>query len=279
MRTYIHTYTLRVVLLNLICWFGGICSLGAQTSALPDTCGVSPTERVECESEGFEQYACIPADSIRTDSMVSVPVDSIGTTVATGPTYGENIIDTAALTHLNDSLLSEVELPQKRFVPNPQRAMWLALVFPGAGQVYNRKYWKIPIVYGGFLGCVYAFSWNSQMYRDYSQAYLDIMDNDPNTKSYEGMLPLGYSIEGREERFKDIFKRKKNFYRRYRDMSIFCMIAVYALSVVDAYVDAELSSFDISKDLSMRIEPKVFNHSRMSSDGSASVGVQCTLNF
>lgn len=271
MRTYIHTYTLHFVLLNFICWFGGICSLGAQTSERPDSRDIVPVEQTE--------YERIEPDSIRTDSVTVVAADSIHTPVATGTEYVESTVDTAALTHLNDSLLSTVKLPQKRFVPNPQRAMWLALVFPGAGQIYNRKYWKIPIVYGGFLGCVYAFSWNSQMYSDYSQAYLDIMDNDPNTKSYEGMLPLGYSIEGREERFKDIFKRKKNFYRRYRDMSIFCMIAVYALSVIDAYVDAELSSFDISKDLSMRVEPKVFNHSRVSNDCSASVGVQCTFNF
>ena len=75
------------------------------------------------------------------------------------------------------------------------------------------------------------------------------MDDDPNTKSYENMLPLNYSIAGREEQYKEIFKNKKNYYRKYRDMSIFAMIAVYLLSVVDAYVDAELSSFDISKDL------------------------------
>ncbi|MGN1253673.1 MAG: DUF5683 domain-containing protein, partial [Prevotella sp.] len=60
--------------------------------------------------------------------------------------------------------------------PNPKRAMWLALVMPGAGQIYNRKYWKLPIFYGGFVGCAYALRWNNMMYHDYSQAYLDIMD-------------------------------------------------------------------------------------------------------
>lgn len=68
--------------------------------------------------------------------------------------------------------------------PNAKRAMWLAIVIPGAGQIYNRKYWKLPIVYGGFLGCLYAIRWNNQMYHDYSQAYMDIMDNDPNSQSY-----------------------------------------------------------------------------------------------
>ncbi|EHG99547.1 MAG: hypothetical protein KH071_13750 [Paraprevotella sp.] len=166
---------------------------------------------------------------------------------------------------------------EKRFIPNPQRALWLSLIIPGAGQIYNRKLWKIPIVYGGFLGCLYALTWNNQMYGDYSQAYLDIMDDDPNTKSYENMLPLNYSIAGREDQYKEIFKNKKNYYRKYRDMSIFAMIAVYLLSVVDAYVDAELSSFDISKDLGLRIEPAVFNFGGRGRE--ASVGVQCNLNF
>ena len=84
--------------------------------------------------------------------------------------------------------------------PDTKRAMWLALVLPGAGQIYNRKYWKLPIIYGGYLGCAYALTWNNQMLKDYSQAYLDIMDSDPNTKSYEKMLPLGYDITGKEER-------------------------------------------------------------------------------
>ena len=145
--------------------------------------------------------------------------------------------------------------------PDPKRALWLALVLPGAGQIYNRKYWKLPIIYGGFLGCAYALSWNNQMLRDYSQAYLDIMDSDPQTTSYEKMLPLNYNISGREEQFKEIFKNKKNYYRKYRDMSIFAFIGVYAISVIDAYVDAELSSFDISEDLSLQVTPAVISGS------------------
>lgn len=172
-------------------------------------------------------------------------------------------------------------LPVKKdvkFIPNPTRALWLSLIIPGAGQVYNRKYWKIPIVYGGFLGCVYALTWNGQMYKDYSQAYLDIMDDDPNTDSYLDMLPINYDITGREERFKEIFKNKKNYYRKYRDLSIFCMVGVYVLSVIDAYVDAELSSFDISKDLSMKLEPTIMNNTNMPTR-QTSFGVQCRLNF
>ena len=148
---------------------------------------------------------------------------------------------------------------KRLFTPDPIRSMWLALVLPGAGQIYNRKYWKLPIIYGGFLGCAYALTWNNQMLRDYSQAYIDIMDDDPNTKSYENMLPMGYSIEGKESKFKQIFKNKKDHFRKYRDMSIFAFAGVYLISVVDAYVDAELSTFDISPDLSFHFEPAVID--------------------
>ena len=184
-----------------------------------------------------------------------------------------------------DSILlpPPVEIGTKRWIPDPKKAMWLAIVFPGGGQIYNRKYWKLPLIYGGFIGCIYALSWNGSMYRDYSQAYIDIMDNDPNTKSYENFLPASYDVEARKEYLQNLFKRKKNYFRRYRDLSLFCMIGVYLLSIVDAYVDAELSSFDITKDLTMKVSPAVINDYRRGAKGSgmngSSYGLQCRLNF
>ena len=165
--------------------------------------------------------------------------------------------------------------------PNPQRAMWLALVIPGGGQIYNRKYWKLPIVYGGFVGCVYALTWNNSMYRDYAQAYLDIMDDDPGTASYNKFLHLGRQITAsNEDRYKQIFKSRKDKYRRWRDLSFFCMLGVYAVSVIDAYVDAELSDFDISKDLSLKVRPTVIGSQGMVHPLYAtSFGVNCSLNF
>lgn len=169
-------------------------------------------------------------------------------------------------------------VPISQFVPDPQRALWLSLVFPGAGQIYNRKYWKLPILYGGFLGCTYALLWNQQMYRDYSQAYLDIMDDDPNTHSYLDMLPPRYDITGREEQFKKIFKNKKNYFRRYRDLSAFCFVGVYLISVIDAYVDAHLSVFDISPDLSLKVEPAVIPQQGLGRTNH-SYGMGCSLRF
>lgn len=167
---------------------------------------------------------------------------------------------------------------KKAFIPNPKRALWLALVIPGGGQIYNRKYWKLPIIYGGFLGCTYALVWNQQMYSDYSQAYLDIMDSDPNTKSYLNLLPPNYDVASREEYLKSVLKRRKDYYRRYRDMSIIAFGAVYALSVIDAYVDAELSVFDISPNLSMSVRPAVIS-SEHAQQPSATMGVGCALRF
>lgn len=227
--------------------------------------------------------------SLETDSLEVVRDDealAVDSLVEDLEAWGEEVVG-AVLENTRkkgitpDSLL-KAGLPKvETFTPDPLRSFWLSLILPGAGQIYNHKYWKLPVVYGGFLGCVYALSWNGQMLSDYTQAYLDIMDDDPNTKSYEKMLPLGYDIRGKEERFKEVFKRKKNYYRKYRDMSIFAFAGVYLISVIDAYVDAELSSFDISRDLSLKWEP-----TRMNEDNTLarrfsmpSYGLQCNLNF
>ena len=149
--------------------------------------------------------------------------------------------------------------PKKIWKPNPTTATWLALVIPGGGQIYNRKYWKLPIVYGGFVGCMYAYNWNGQMYKDYRQAYLDIMDSDPNTNSYKDFFRPGYNFEANKEYLKSVFKKRKDRYRRWRDLSIFATIGVYALSVIDAYVDAQLATFDINDDVNLSVEPQVIS--------------------
>lgn len=194
-----------------------------------------------------------------------------------------------ALTHADSMTLmmsaDTLQVKHKRnwatWHPNPKRALWLALVIPGAGQIYNRKYWKLPIVYGGFVGCAYAMRWNNQMYRDYSQAYMDLMDNDPNTDSYNSFMHLGTKIdESNITRYQELFKRRKDRFRRWRDLSFFCLIGVYALSVVDAYVDASLSEFDISDNLSLKVEPTIINNNTERNPlRQNSLGLSCSLNF
>ena len=205
--------------------------------------------------------------------------------------YEAMAVDTAAISDTIKHMKSVVELDPitikkkerdwSTWRPDPQRALWLALVIPGGGQIYNRKYWKLPIVYGGFVGCIYAMMWNNMMYHDYSQAYLDIMDNDPTTASFNQFLHLGRQINDQNiERYKQVFKSRKDKYRRWRDLSFFCLIGVYAISVIDAYVDAELSAFDISKDLSLKVRPTIMeNKSSMNPLYATSLGVNCSINF
>ncbi len=221
----------------------------------------------------FGQDVVIPSEEADTLYTIDeMPLDSI--------LIGDSIV---VRDSLQMSFVADVvgRFKGENFNPDPLRGMWLGIVFPGGGQIYNRKFWKLPVFYGGFLGCMYALTWNNMMLRDYSQAYLDIMDDDPNTKSYEGMLPLGYDITGKEERFKTIFKNKKDRYRKYRDLSVFAFIGVYALSIVDAYVDGELSTFDISEDLSLHIEPAVINLAQPYAfhNESRAFGMQVNLIF
>ena len=182
---------------------------------------------------------------------------------------------------ITDSVPAKKKRDWNTWRPNPKRAMWLAIVLPGAGQIYNRKYWKLPIFYGGFVGCLYALSWNGQMYHDYSQAYVDLMDNDPTTQSYNDFLHLGTTIdESNKAHYQEIFRKRKDRYRKWRDLSVFALIGVYALSVIDAYVAASLSEFDISDDLSLRVAPTIINdQSSRNPVKSSAIGVGCSLSF
>lgn len=163
------------------------------------------------------------------------------------------------------------------FNPDPTRAVWLSALFPGLGQIYNRRYWKLPIIVGGYLGLGYATSWNNRMLDDYTRAYRDIMDSDPSTKSYMDFFPKSIKEEDLDKTWlTNTLKSRKNFYRRNRDLCIICMVGVYLLAMVDAYVDASLSHFDISPDLSMQVAPALIPDSRYK---LPSVGLQWALCF
>lgn len=176
------------------------------------------------------------------------------------------------------------ELKRKQWVPNPTKATWLALVIPGGGQIYNRKYWKLPIVYGGFAGCAYALTWNGKMYKDYQAAYVDAVNEKWDSSSITDLLPPGYIDRVSHSQITETLRKRKDTYRRWRDLSIFAFIGVYLISVVDAYVDAELSNFDIGPDLSMKVEPTLINNQtggyyKPATLKDKSVGVQCSFRF
>ncbi len=163
------------------------------------------------------------------------------------------------------------------FNPDPTRAVWMSALFPGLGQIYNRRYWKLPIIIGGFMGLGYATSWNNTMLTDYTRAYRDLMDNDPNTKSYMDFFPPTTQESDLDKTWlKQVMQSRKNFYRRNRDLCIICMVGVYLLAMVDAYVDASLSHFDISPDLSLDWTPALMQETR---GLRPSLGLTCALTF
>lgn len=145
---------------------------------------------------------------------------------------------------------------KKEFNPSPTRAVWLSALFPGLGQVYNRRYWKLPIVVGAFMGLAYGTSWNNGQLQDYSQAYRDLMDSDPNTKSYMNFFPPTTKEEDLDKQWlTNVMRSRRDFYRRNRDLCIICVVGMYLLCMVDAYVDASLAHFDISPDLAVDWSP------------------------
>jgi hypothetical protein len=169
------------------------------------------------------------------------------------------------------------------FIPDPMKAVWYAALIPGGGQIYNRKYWKLPIIYGGFLGLTYAVSWNQRYYKGYSNAYRDLVENSPN-KSYLDYIRPGFDLNNSSNRswLESALKRKKDAFRRQRDLSIISMVAVYLVSMVDAYVDASLYHFDISPDISMQVQPAVIESDPFRQNytaGNTSLGLQWAIKF
>lgn len=162
------------------------------------------------------------------------------------------------------------------FKPNPRRATWYAIVCPGLGQIYNRSYWKLPILYGGVLACTYLITWNGRMYNDYRNAYHDIIDSDPNTESYMNLFP---SYNGTQSWLPNTLHTKMNNYRRTRDMSVFAMVMLYMVSAVDAFVDAHLYDFTVSNDLSLRVEPIINSYSMDYVSKNRSFGFRCNITF
>lgn len=235
-----------------------------------------------------------PLDTLRMDSLrlplntATLATDSIATADSIAADNKRKMLEMTSAPAVEeqtvpaDSLQKAVDT--KRWIPDPAKATWMALVIPGGGQIYNRKFWKLPIFYGGFAGCAYALTWNNKMYNDYSDAYRAAVNEEWNSSSITDLLPPGYVGNISHSQLTETLRKRKDTYRRYRDMSIFAFIGVYLLSVVDAYVDAELSNFDITPDLSMKVEPAVIDNNSTGSQyspvtRSKSVGLQCSFRF
>lgn len=192
--------------------------------------------------------------------------------------------DSIYITETSDTIIVQSE-PQASqvaisdFQPDAQKAVWLAAVVPGLGQIYNRQYWKVPIIYGGTLGLVYGITWNDRMYVDYRKGYVDLMDKDPNTNYFEHLLPSGVVLDNSNSSYyTKIIKTKLDNYRRNRDLCIVGTAVLYLLSIIDAYVDAQMFDYDISPDLSLEVAPTLIAPSS-SYEQDTSVGLSCKLKF
>ena len=141
----------------------------------------------------------------------------------------------------------------------------------------------LPIVYGAFMGCGYAVSMMQNRYSGYKTAYLDLYnDNQAGTvsedpsKSYIAVLPDGYSLSnvGGASTWMNTLKNRQNTYHRYRDYSILATVIVYALSLIDAYVDAQLFDYDISPDLTLNVEPQIYYDLQRQRSAELKVAIQ-----
>ena len=235
-----------------------------------------------------------PLDTLRMDSLrlplntATLATDSIAMADSIAADNKRKMLEMTSAPAVEEQTVPADRLQKavdtKRWIPDPAKATWMALVIPGGGQIYNRKFWKLPIFYGGFAGCAYALTWNNKMYNDYSDAYRAAVNEEWDSSSITDLLPPGYVGNISHSQLTETLRKRKDTYRRYRDMSIFAFIGVYLLSVVDAYVDAELSNFDITPDLSMKVEPAVIDNNSTGSQyspvtRSKSVGLQCSFRF
>ena len=171
-------------------------------------------------------------------------------------TYTDTLATTAAV-----DTLPPAELPadiekvalRKPFVPNSTVALLCAII-PGGGQLYNRKYWKVPIVLSAACGLTYLIGWNASQFNEYRTAYRDFMNPNPlDHDSWKSFVPPGQDPANYvgDSNIQNRLKRGTEQFQRSRDLSIIIAAVVYIFSFIDTYVDAELFTFDVSPDLSM----------------------------
>lgn len=159
--------------------------------------------------------------------------------------------DSTLVTLSKDSLLKDTSSLIKinvKQIHSAKKAALLSVAFPGAGQIYNKKYWKLPIIYAGAAGLIYSLQFNQSRYVKYRNAYKYRIDNDATT--VDGYVGI-YSD--------DNLNTLQKYYHRYRDLTVIGFAALYALNIIDASVDAHLFTFNVSDDLSLNIQPTLIN--------------------
>ncbi|HVD98679.1 MAG TPA: DUF5683 domain-containing protein [Cytophagaceae bacterium] len=159
----------------------------------------------------------------------------------------------------------------------PKKALLLSLALPGAGQAYNKKYWKMPILYAGIAACAYFWVTNQQAYHEFKNAYdrnYIALQANPDFIIYEDHLKYG-SLQVYTSLAQ--LSTDRDTYHRYRDLSIAGSVALYAIAALDAYVDAHLKEFDLSPDLSLSVKPTFFKY--YNNNATFTPGISMGLRF
>lgn len=165
----------------------------------------------------------------------------------------------------NDTIKTVPKKNNKQIYSAARKATVMSAVLPGLGQIYNRKYWKPPIIYAAFAGCGYLFYTNQKDFKQYRIYLKAENDDDPNTVNTSGYSSSQLSA-------------LKNDSRKYRDLGAIGCIAVYALNIIDANIDAHLKTFDVSDNLSMKMKP--FNPFFINGNNVCfAQGISIQLNF
>ena len=230
----------------------------------------------------YAMMAMILAISVKPLTAQEIPADtSLVTPLMVQPAMPMDVADTVTVDVDNlapDSIpaLPADSIPEKE-IHSPKKAAIYSAVLPGLGQAYNRKYWKIPLVYGGFAAFGYFIDWNNDNYRISKNAYLDLTDTDENTNSFMNLKYIEYydlNNPTMVERLKDGLIKRQDYYRRNRDLLVILTVAFYGLNIIDASVDAHFFDWDISDDLTMNLKPtfQQVNHQNLFS-------LNCTLRF
>ena len=174
--------------------------------------------------------------------------------------------------YLSQIIIAQDSIPvykpvKPEFKPEPLKATMLAIAFPGMGQIYNRKYWKLPFVYAGFGALVYSISFNTKKYNEMMEAYQDFTDKIPETDSYIPLVKFADPPEydpvlypdtydpANASWVKDNLLEAVDYYKRYRDLSYIGIAAWYLITILDANVDASLSNFDVTDKLNVDVSP------------------------
>lgn len=270
---------MAVLLLCLAGWGGDIAAQEAATVLSTQPGDSVLTTTVPASRQHHERKPVLISDTAKVGNAerpVRV-VNAAGDTITFASIDSIQGLDNVEI--LMDSVQAPAVASVRVFNPDPQRALWMSALCPGLGQIYNRRYWKLPIVVGAFVGLSYGASWNNRMYKDYSRGYRDVMDSDPDTRSYMDFFPPTVKESDLDMAWlQKVMKSKRDYYRRYREICVIAMVGVYLINIVDAYVDASLAHFDISPDLTLDVSPAAINNTALGAR-MPSWGLQCAISF